>query len=141
PCRARASRGHLLPKGEGPAHRVSLTWRRAVIDRPYNSQKTYFNPNWICRDGVVVCVIVPGLPTRRPLLSKMRRVVAFGGARLTWLKMLKNSLLNCSSWPSVIRKCLFTRKSTVESGGPITVFRPRFPKVPNSCGTNAHGSN
>src|SRR5690348_4248668 len=54
--------------------------------------------------------------------------------------MLKHSARNCRLIRSVIGKCLDTEKSTSAVPGPINVFRPRFPNVPNGCGTNAHGS-
>src|SRR5260370_26132265 len=99
------------------------------------------SPNWICRDVVVVFVSWPKVGNRFPLPSNIRRKLRLGASKFGWFKMLKTSVRNCSSCFSEIRKCLFTRKSTVERLGPIKVLRPKFPKVPGACGHEAHGSN
>src|ERR1700681_1092309 len=64
-----------------------------------------------------------------------------GGAKLAWLKILKNSARNCTLKLSEIfftAKFLINEKSMFSSGGPTMLLRPalprRFAHVPGNCG-------
>src|SRR5437870_10616377 len=99
-----------------------------------------FNPNWICLELVVVAVRTPALEESCPARLKICLVVVLGAWKFGWLAMLKHSARNCRFFCSVIGKRFMTEKSTEAIPGPISVFRPRLPKVPSGCGTKAHGS-
>ena len=54
-----------------------------------------------------------------------------GGAKLAWLKMLKNSARNCTLKLSeilLIGKFLYTEKSRLASEGPTMLLRPALPR-------------
>src|SRR5260370_14149936 len=104
-------------------------------------QKLSFNPNWICRDVVTVLRIAPALRFTFPFGCKAVRFAELGTPKFGWLKMLNISARKCSVFPSVKVNCLKREKSQFTSFGPISVFLPRFPIVPEGCNSNALGSN
>src|ERR1019366_4074134 len=61
----------------------------------------------------------------------------FGLPKLGWLKALKASSRNCSLSRSVNLISFLRERSTLNNGGPITVFRPRFPNVYCDCRAKA----
>src|SRR5579862_4518716 len=79
---------------------------------------------------------LPGIGT--PLASRWSAVKALPGLpKLGWLKVLKASSRNCSLSCSVNLISFLREESTLNNGGPITVFRPKFPNVYCDCKAKA----
>src|SRR6202140_4069469 len=79
---------------------------------------------------------LPGIGT--PLASRWSAAKAlFGLPKLGWLKTLKASSRNCSFSCSVNLISFLREESTLNNGGPITVFLPRFPNVYWGCRAKA----
>src|SRR5579864_2378327 len=79
---------------------------------------------------------LPGIGT--PLASRWSAAKPlFGLPKLGWLKALKASSRNCSLSRSVNLISFLREESTLNNGGPITVFRPTFPKLYCGCRAKA----
>src|ERR1700674_1910 len=107
------------------ARRVSPVTQAVV-----NAYQTIFNPNWISLPGVCVEVIWPKPGTGPPVEEIASRLPPAGGAKLVWLKRLKNSARNCMlkfSENFLIGISLIMEKSKLTNPGPMSVLRPKFP--------------
>src|SRR6266852_7154043 len=136
---------HIAGKMNNDDARVRLVI--LVIKSPPRQQHVYQNTTLrlICNSRmstpVLVLVIWPKLPVPgmgTPFASSRSAVtLLLGSPKLGWLKTLKASSRNCKYCRSVNLKSLLTEASTVNNGGPITTFRPKFPKVYSGCRAKA----
>ncbi len=104
----------------------------SVRKKIFLSQKINFKPNWRTRGppsprrGLPASTsgVVPIAP-KAPLST-----CTFGRLKLGWLRILKNSVRNCSETRSLILVFLLTEKSSTLKRGPTMIFRPALPKLP-----------
>src|SRR5207249_1407926 len=95
-------------------------------------QNTSLSPSWICRDVVTVEVMRPqvGATIGEPsAFTPVKAVRPEGTAKLGWLGTLKHSARNRSVRPRPSSKPLTRDRSTDTRPGPMSVSRPRFPRV------------
>src|SRR5262249_17800768 len=90
-------------------------------------QKPSLRPNWMMR-GARALVTRPNAPDPKVVLMPLK---------LAWLKMLKNSALNCRFTDSVMRLFLKKDMSHLWVPGSRMMLRPALPKKPGAGSAKA----
>src|SRR5690349_12548483 len=102
--------------------------RKVYISSSRFNYQTTFSANWICREVVDVESTKPAPPTGAPVPSKII-LLSVGGLKLGRLRILKNSVRNCTLKVSeilLIGLFLNSDMSKVPRPGPTRVFLPEL---------------
>src|SRR4030095_8150102 len=120
---------------------VSSNSRRSALTSDFelptcHRQKRYFTPSCTCLAVVTVDVIRPHVGDTSPaaLVNAMRPDGTAKFARLNRLKISIRAWIECDRCSG---NDLIIDRSKLTSPGPVSVFRPRLPRMPGAGSANA----